>query len=133
MTEDEARSLARRIIETWPNGAKGYVWAEALKGLDYEHAMDAYRSLRGDAVRTPVVGELVALYRQERARHRAAQPTPKAYDDGHDGPLMSMGEYLDLQARRADKGDGEAVKNLASWQRAMTALPTIIPMNRSTA
>jgi hypothetical protein len=46
VTEDEARKLATRMIDTWPSGPKGYIWQNELKALQFEHAAEAFRLLR---------------------------------------------------------------------------------------
>lgn len=69
MNDDEARRFARRMIDTWPNGPKGYVWEDAAKPLDAGHARIALRRLEATAKRAPTIAELLEQY--EAARRAA--------------------------------------------------------------
>lgn len=76
MTEDDARQLATRIIDTWPNGPKAYIWRETLEPLHAGTAGTAYVRLRSDHAngRAPSTGEFVAVYRSLQTA--TAEPTP---------------------------------------------------------
>ena len=65
MTDDEARQLATRIIDTWPNGSKAYVWRDLLEPLSAGRAGTAYARLLRDHenARAPSPGQFMALYR----------------------------------------------------------------------
>lgn len=76
MTDDEARTLATRIVDTWPNGPKGYIWRNELTTLDHTHATDAFRDMRRDVER-PTLSTFHAYYRAARARTNANQPRPR--------------------------------------------------------
>jgi hypothetical protein len=84
MTDDEARALATRIIDTWPTGPKAYIWRDALRPLDYGTAGTAYVRLR-KLVTTgaPTPGRFEDEY---RALHTpATDPTPTAVCQTCDG------------------------------------------------
>lgn len=51
MTPDEARTLSARIIDTWPNGPKAYIWANELRDLDPTRATRAFAAMRKEVDR----------------------------------------------------------------------------------
>lgn len=115
MTDDEARRLATRIIDTWPNGPRAYIWRDTLIDLDYELAVHAYRTLEREVVRgAPTPGQFHAAY---NAHTRALNP-PTTEPAADTEPFVSLGAHLDDLRDRARRGDTEAVAELHSWQRA---------------
>lgn len=98
MTNDEARTLARRIIDTWPTAAKGYIWQETLTDLDHTQATRTYHQLRTEATtRPPTPGQFLAVY-------YANGPQPEQRHGPHydpaEGPLTGpSAEYLAVVKR----------------------------------
>jgi len=72
MTDDEARKLATRAIDTWPSGPKAYIWINDLKPLDLGIATAAMRQLRqhGADVRN-LLAEFHTAYRETKRRANA--------------------------------------------------------------
>lgn len=98
MTDEQARKLAIRIIDTWPNSAKAYVWRDTLLGLDQHTADVTYRTLCANATSAPTPGLFLITYRAERSRLTAAvQPVLELV------PIdaISRDEYLERLQRRA--------------------------------
>ena len=63
MTNEEARRLALRIIDTWPGHViKAYVWTEALTDLDHTTALGVYEYLRDRDERAPNIARFLAIY-----------------------------------------------------------------------
>lgn len=62
MTDDEARRLATRIIDTWPTGPKAYIWRDTLIDLDATHAATAYRTCLRVATRPPAPADFLDAY-----------------------------------------------------------------------
>lgn len=71
MTEDEARRLATRFIDTWPTGARAYVWRDLFIDLEPGLAIDAYHRLEVECDRAPTPGQFHAAYRAARAALKA--------------------------------------------------------------
>lgn len=89
MTDDEARKLATRIVDTWPNGAKAYVWRDVLIALDARHAAVAYRTLSLDehAGKSPTPAQFHAHYRKARQPVYDG-PTGPSFE----GPVMPLSD-----------------------------------------
>jgi hypothetical protein len=118
MTDDEARRLATRIIDTWPTAAKAYIWRDLLTPLDLTTARQAYWTLEREITKgAPTPGHLLAAY---RAAERAAHP-PSTEQPELDGPALSRHEYLDRLAARADT-DPAAARELRSWRRLIAEI-----------
>lgn len=64
MTDDEARDLATRFIDTWPGGTKAYIWRETLEPLDAGRAGTAYVKLRREHEhgKAPNPGQFMVAY-----------------------------------------------------------------------
>jgi hypothetical protein len=118
MTDDEARRLATRIIDTWPTAAKAYVWRDLLAPLDIELAREAYRRLEREIERgAPTPGHFHATY---RAVHRALHP-PSTEQPELDDPVLSRHEYLARLAAKAET-DPAAARELRSWRRLIAEM-----------
>lgn len=74
MTDDEARKLATRIIDTWPSAAKAYVWRDELINLDPTHAATAYRRCARTAHRPPTPADFLDAYDTARQDARTNNP-----------------------------------------------------------
>jgi hypothetical protein len=68
MTDDEARKLAQRITDTWPTGARAYIWRDILRPLDPHLALTVYRTIRDNNTHPPTPGEYKLAYKQALAR-----------------------------------------------------------------
>jgi hypothetical protein len=111
MTGDEARTLARRIVDTWPTAAKGYIWQDILTPLDATRAANAYHQLVTEATtRAPSPGQLLAIYHAEE-HHPPEHHGP--YYDPADGPIMSLEQYL-----ASPNSDPVARRALQRWAQA---------------
>lgn len=113
MTEDEARKLAQRCIDTWPAGPKGYIWRDALLPLDAHYAAAAYRRMSTEQDR-PTVARFIAEY-------HALMPRGDAPAHTIDRGAISLGEYLERVQLRALKGDHEAQSEMDRWTRHLGA------------
>lgn len=91
MTEDQARKLAARIIDTWPGGARAYVWRDVLLPLDNHAADVTYRILTREQTAPPTPGLFVSAYRAQRARLMAPAQLSLAEPDA---PTLGLREYL---------------------------------------
>ena len=137
MTNDEARTLARRIIDTWPTGAKGYVWQEILNPLDAGRATDAYRQLITESTtKPPSPGQLLAAHHAHGERPTERRHGP-VYDPA-DGPIMSRDEYLGRLEQRALRGDTYAAQELETWRKhiargGFTPAETVAPAGQTEA
>lgn len=110
MTDDEARKLAQRIIDTFPNGPKAYVWRDALQHLDPGPAARAYRILVDEAEKTPTIARFKAHY---HALTRTDAPTMIRWT----GNEISLDEYLRRLSERADFGNTDAADELEDWRK----------------
>lgn len=64
MTNEQAKRLAHRIIDTWPGHViKAHVWTEVLTDLDYNVALGVYEHLRDTDERPPPIARFRAIYR----------------------------------------------------------------------
>jgi hypothetical protein len=81
MTDDEARKLATRIVDTWPTGPKAYIWRDLLIALDAKASAAAYRTLTLDdrAGKSPTPAQFHAHYRLAR-RDGDNTPTGPTFD-----------------------------------------------------
>jgi hypothetical protein len=114
VTDDEARRLALRIIDTWPTAAKAYVWRDLLTPLDLVTARQAYWTLEREITKgAPTPGHLLAAY---RAADRATHPPTTEHHDT-DEPMISFAEYSRRLEDRADRGDTHAQAELERWRR----------------
>lgn len=114
MTEDEARRLATRIIDTWPSGAKAYIWRDQLQPLDHHTATVTYKQLTAGATQPPTPGTFMNAYRTNRARSMQdtiTKPLPFQPE-----PLISLHEYLEHLTARA-RTNPTAADELECWQR----------------
>lgn len=115
MTEEDARRLALRCTDTWPEGTRGYVWREVFSGLDQSLALDAYVHLTKTARRPPTPGAFREAYDAlQRAEHhqREANERPAPYQ------ATSFADYLARLTARADRGDAVALDELEAWNVA---------------
>lgn len=118
MSPDEARKLATRLIDTYPNGPKAYIWRDTLTELDAHDAADAYHDLLKSAERTPTIAHFLAAYHAIRRRRHS---TP--HRNQPDGTEITLGEYLTRITRRAQTGNQDALDELERWQRFLGANP----------
>lgn len=116
MTEDEARKLAQRLIDTWPNGTKAYVWRDLVANLDGGTAAGAYRQLASDAERTPTPGMFMAQYKALKRRDDPSTFSGPRWT----GNEISLDEYLRRLTARADNGNIDAMDELDNWSRWLT-------------
>ena len=59
MTDDEARRLATRFIDTWPTGTRAYIWRDMFIDLEPAGlARDAYHRLERECDRAPTPGRI---------------------------------------------------------------------------
>lgn len=114
MTEDDARKHAQRMIDTFPNGPKAYVWRELFNDLDGAIAHGAYHALIKTAPKAPTPGQFMEHYRAQmpRAEARITRSDP----DG-----ISLAEYLERVTTRAVNGNHDAVAELERWGRHLNA------------
>lgn len=114
MTDDEARRLATRIIDTWPTGAKAYIWRDNLISLDHALTQHAIRTLEREVTRgAPTIGQLHAAY---HAHQRALNP-PTTEPAHTNTQAISLTEYTRRLTDRANRGDTEAIDELGHWAR----------------
>lgn len=66
MTDDDARKIATQAIDTWPNGPKGYVWQNEIRGCDAELARTAMARLRRETDRA-TTAQFHAVYNAVRS------------------------------------------------------------------
>lgn len=109
MTDEEARKLATRIIDTWPAGPKAYVWRDALIPLDAGYAAATYRRLATEQDK-PTIARFHAEY-------RSMLPTAEGPRRYIDHGAISLSEYLERIAVRAAAGSHEAQAELDRWTR----------------
>lgn len=76
MTDDEARTLATRFIDTWPAGSRAYVWRDLFAELEPGLAVDAYHRLQRDCDKAPTPGQFHAAYRAALARAKSIDDAP---------------------------------------------------------
>lgn len=114
MTEDEARRLATRIIDTWPTAAKAYVWRDLLIPLDSELARDTYRRLEREIDKgAPTPGQFHTVYRSiEKTYEPTPSSSPHQLEEG-----LSPSEYLARVQARVQHGDRQAAEELMRWER----------------
>lgn len=110
MTEDQARKLAQRCIDSWPSGPKAYIWRDVLLDLDADYAAVAYRTLVRSAERAPNTGQFMTHY-------RAVQPPPALPGWAPPANAITLEEYLCRLAERSARGDEAATIELERWQR----------------
>jgi hypothetical protein len=114
VTDDDARRLATRIIDTWPTGAKAYVWRDLLTPLDLELAHETYRRLEREIDKgAPTPGQFHAIYRGIEKAHEPA--VGSAHQDVEQ--RMAPSEYLARVHARAQHGDRQAADELVRWER----------------
>ena len=111
MTDDEARKLAQRCIDTWPNGPKAYIWRDAVLPLDAGAAAKAYRALLNETEKTPTIGRFMAHY---AALTRVDNGGRMIRWTGNE---IGLDEYLTRLQARADMGGQDAADELGNWQR----------------
>lgn len=101
MTEEQARKLAWRIVDTWPTGAKAYVWSGVLLNLDHHAADVTVRLLTGELRSPPTPGTFLAAYRTQRAR--LLEPVQMTLADEAEtiGPTDALARVADPVARAA--------------------------------
>lgn len=112
MTEDQARKLAERIIDTWPGGARAYVWRDVLFALDHHAADVTVRLLTKSATSPPTPGTFLVAYKSQRARLMEPQQLTIAVDEERIGP----NGYLDRLRERAQQ-DPASAEELAALER----------------
>lgn len=112
MTDDDARTIATWIIDTWPTSAKAYVWKGVMKDLDAGTAKGAYRQLARTSERPPTPGQFCAEY--NRLVRSAAPSGPSAIR--WRGDEISLDEYLDKLSRKALIST-DAADELKNWER----------------
>ncbi len=110
MTDDEARKLAQRCIDTWPNGPKAYIWRDTLLPLNPGPAARAYRLLVDEAERTPTIARYKAHY---ATLTRGEQSTMIRWN----GDEIGMDEYLRRLTTRAGLGNQDAADELEDWTK----------------
>lgn len=110
MTDDEARKLATRCIDTWPSGPKAYTWHALFTDLDANYAAVAYRALQREATKTPTPGQFMAHY-------NAAIPSPNSDTWRPPVDAISLGEYLERVQLRATNGSHEAQAEMDRWSK----------------
>jgi len=114
MNESEARRLSVRIIDTWPGGAKQYIWQSLLAGCTNDRAAwAAYETLKKAARRIPTTGEFLEEYDRAVARLRA-QPSPQLRLVEQQ-PVIDSATYVERLRERA-KTDPDAAAELAYWE-----------------
>lgn len=118
MTDDEARKLGTRMIDTWPNGPRAYVWRDAFlhNHLDPTIAANTYRALERSSERAPTISQFLATY------HSIARRTDDPLEQHHHTPTrhteeIDLTEYLTRLAHRAAGGDTAADTELDTWNR----------------
>jgi hypothetical protein len=115
MTDDEARAMATRFIDTWPTGPKAYVWRDILQDLDHQTATHTYRTLTRDSKHAPTPGHFHDVY---RAHQRALTPpdttNPAAYERRN---AISLDTYLAGVQAHADTGNQDSIDELERWLR----------------
>jgi hypothetical protein len=107
VTDEDARKLATRIIDTWPHGAKAYVWRDVLIELDPVHASVAYRRCARTASRAPTPADFLDAYDAARAdarRDQADQHLP-AQCALCNGTGWVEASHIEAHALRACNGD----------------------------
>ena len=110
MTDDEARRLATRIIDTWPNGPRHYIWRDLITHYNHHLAQHTYQRLQHQLDRPPTTGQFHATY---RALERGAQtPDQPELEEA----TLSRNEYLQRVAERA-RNDPAAADELEHWRR----------------
>lgn len=112
MTEDQARKLATRIIDTWPTGPKAYIWRDVLIHLDPIKAADVYRHFVETADKV-TIGQFKSEYDR---RTRSERPTTIRWT-GHE---IGFDEYIGRLRVKASNGESEAIEELANWNRWLT-------------
>lgn len=117
MTDDEARKLATRMIDSWPNGPKAYVWRDILLPLDAARAAEAYRRLlTGDNGRPRTPGQFADEYAALRPIDTGSRPGYLSVTN----PVGPRQHIAQLRAR-AERGDMAAAVELERWERLLPA------------
>ena len=116
MSEEQARHLADKIIATWPNSAKHYIWKELLLKLDHHTADVTYRILRDGAQNTPTPGNYMLAYNNQVNRLKAQPPAQLLDRDRSSAQLIDLTEYLQRLRARAERNP-EAADELKRWTR----------------
>lgn len=89
MNGDERARLVERIVATWPNGPRGFVWTTVLAELDGDLATAAYERLVRELEHGyPTTGKFLATY---WACRRPDYGPTRPEDTG---PVVSMADYL---------------------------------------
>lgn len=110
MTGEERQRLVDLLTQTWPSGVKARIWHDALAGLEYSPALDAYNRARTTASRL-AVADYLELY---RTASRRLEPPPRPADTG---PPVAGAEYRAHLKWRAGTGDADAANELDTWRR----------------
>ena len=115
MNETEIATIVERIVGTWPNGPRGFVWTEAFNDhpeVESRTAGAAYRALRDGGLPSHeriTIARFLAEERRQRGYQPAATPTAPVPDDG---PTMSHDEFITRLIWRANSGDHAAGEQL---------------------
>lgn len=110
MTEDQARKLAQRFIDTWPTGPKGYIWRDVFLPLDADYAAQAYRALLEESQRAPTP----ARFKEHYAALTRSNHATQIHWTGNE---ISLDEYLSRLGAKAAKDNTDAGDELDDWQR----------------
>ena len=126
MNETETATIVERIVGTWPNGPRGFVWTEAFNDhpeVESRTAGAAYRALRDGGLPSHeriTIARFLAEERRQRGYQPAATPTAPVADDG---PVMSFDEYIGLLTIKAHAGDPDAADMLDEWADNLSRTP----------
>lgn len=116
MTEDEARKLAQRLVDTWPNGPKAYIWRDALIDLEPHYAAATYRRLLTEHDK-PTVARFHAEY------HALNRPADNTLPFQQATDVISLTEYLERLTQRAEHGNTAAAQELTHWHNLVNREP----------
>ena len=113
MTDDEARTLATRMIDTWPSGPKAYIWRNEFTHLDAPPAYTAFGKMRAECERATIAAFHV---RYQAAASQLAPPIPLGNPQPHPDDVIGIDEAI----ARIAHYDPQAAANLAAFRSAFT-------------
>jgi len=120
MTEGEARYWGTRFIDTWPSGARAYVWRDLFQTLDVALVAGVYTELERDVIRgAPTPGQFHETY---TALRRVLQPAPTVELDLADENVIDPAQGMAI-ARQAYTVECRLQGRDPSWAHFNRTMP----------